>query len=42
VHRKVIDASGDLDGLRAQLDVAAPIAAPTQPYTGSYQFGDEE
>ena len=42
VHRKVIDAAGDLAGLRAQLDVAAPIAAPTQPYTGSYQFGDGE
>ena len=42
VHRKVIDAAGDLDGLGGRLDVAAPIAAPTQPYTGSYQFGDEE
>jgi hypothetical protein len=40
VHRKVIDATGDLEGLRAKLDVAAPIAAPTQPYTGSYQFGE--
>ena len=40
VHRKIIDATGDLEGLRGKLEVEAPIAAPAQPYTGSYSFGD--
>ena len=40
VHRKIIDATGDLEGLRGTLEVEAPIAAPAQPYTGRYSFGD--
>jgi hypothetical protein len=41
VHQKIIDATGDLEGLRAKLEVAAPVAAPTQPYTGRYDFHGE-
>lgn len=40
VHRKIIDATGGLEGLRGKLEVEAPIAAPAQPYTGRYSFGD--
>lgn len=41
VHRKIIDATGDLEGLRGKLEVAAPVAAPAQPYTGRYDFSGE-
>ncbi len=40
VHRKIIDASGDLEGLRGTLDATDPIAAPAQNYTGRYSFGN--
>ena len=40
VHRRVIDATGSLEGLRGKLEVEAPFAAPAQPYTGRYSFGD--
>ncbi len=40
VHRKIIDGTGSLEGLRGKLEVEAPIADPAQPYTGSYSFGD--
>lgn len=38
VDRKIIDASGDLEGLRGKLEVSDPIAAPAQSYTGHYDL----
>jgi len=40
VHRKIIDATGDLEGLRGTIDASDPIAAPVQRYTGRYSFGN--
>ena len=41
VHRKIIDASGDLEGLWGTLDGTDQIlAAPAQNYTGRYSFGN--
>ncbi len=40
VDRKIIDASGALEGLRGKLEVSDPIAAPAQNYTGRYSFGN--
>ena len=40
MHRKIIDASGALEGLRGTLDATDPIAAPAQNYTGRYSFGN--
>ena len=38
VQRKIIDATGGLEGLRGKLYVSDPIAAPAQNYTGSYEL----
>lgn len=40
VHRKIIDATGDLEGLRGTIDASDPIAAPVQRYTGRDSFGN--
>ncbi len=42
VRRKIIDASGELDGLRGKLEVSDPVAAPAQNYTGRYSFGNAD
>ncbi len=40
VHSKIIDASGDLEGLRGTLVATdQDLAAPAQNYTGRYSFG---
>ncbi len=39
VHRKIIGASGALEGLRGKLEVSNPVAAPAQNYTGRYDLG---
>lgn len=38
VDRKIIDATGDLEGLRGKLEVSDLIAAPAQAYTGRYDL----
>jgi len=38
VHRKIIDATGGLEGLRVKLEAIGPLAAPAQPYTGRYDL----
>ena len=38
VDRKIIDATGGLDGLRGKLEVSDPIASPAQNYTGRYDL----
>ena len=38
VQRKIIDATGALEGLRGKLEVADLIAAPAQAYTGRYDL----
>lgn len=40
VQRKIIDANAALEGLSGKLEVAAPIADPAQPYTGSYSLAN--
>ena len=40
VHRTSIDATGDLAGLQAKLEITGPVTAPTQTYVGHYQFGE--
>ena len=40
VHRTSIDATGDLAGLQARLEITGPVTAPTQTYVGHYQFGE--
>ena len=42
VQRKSIDATGDLEGLRANLEISGPVAAPNQTYNGRYKFGDSD
>lgn len=42
VHRESIDATGGLAGLSAAQDITGPIAAPTQTYTGWYEFGGQD
>jgi hypothetical protein len=42
VRRTSIDATGGLAGIRAELDISGPIAAPTQNYNGHYTFDDED
>jgi hypothetical protein len=42
VKRKSIDASGGLEGLRATLEANGSMRAPSQPYTGSYTFGNDD
>jgi len=42
VQRKSIDATGDLEGLRAKLEITGPVAAPAQTYTGCYEFDDAD
>ena len=41
VDRKIVDATGDLEGLRGKLEIASPVAAPAQTYTGRYDFHGE-
>jgi len=38
VQRKIIDATGGLEGLRGKLYVSDPIAAPAQNYSGRYEL----
>jgi len=38
VDRKIIDATGELEGLRGKLEVSDLIAAPAQAYTGRYDL----
>jgi hypothetical protein len=40
VHRTSIDATGDLAGLHAKLEITGPVTAPIQTYVGYYQFGN--
>jgi Protein of unknown function (DUF3224) len=40
VHRTSIDATGELAGLQAKLEITGLVTAPTQTYVGRYQFGD--
>ena len=42
VERKSIDASGGLEGLRAELEGTGSIRAPSQAYTGRYTFGNDD
>lgn len=39
VRRKIIDATGALEGLRGRLEVSDLVAKPAQEYTGRYDFG---
>jgi len=39
VRRKIIDATGALEGLRGRLEVSDLLAAPAQAYTGRYDLG---
>ncbi|MBA3244051.1 MAG: DUF3224 domain-containing protein [Actinobacteria bacterium] len=38
VRRKIIDATGGLEGLRGRLEVSDLLAAPAQAYTGRYDL----
>ncbi len=38
VQRKIIDATGNLEGLRGKLDVSDLLADPAQDYTGRYDL----
>jgi hypothetical protein len=40
VHRTSIDATGELAGLQAKLEITGAVTAPAQTYAGHYQFGD--
>jgi hypothetical protein len=39
VHRTIIDATGELAGLQAKLEITGAVTAPAQTYTGYYEFG---
>ena len=38
VDRKIIDATGGLEGLRGKLEAEGSLADPAQPYTGRYDL----